>query len=78
MAIQGGRIQGAKTITDPGYKNNYRISDIALTLCAIYGLELNSTTKGMNRSDDLGLSSKSPGDKLEKPVIEGQPAVTKE
>jgi predicted AlkP superfamily pyrophosphatase or phosphodiesterase len=76
MAFQGGEISRAKIIPDPEYKSNYRISDIALTLCAIYGLELNSTTKGMNRSEYLGLIGKNPGDKLEKPVIEGQPAVS--
>ena len=76
MAFQGGGIPGAKIITDTGYKNNYRISDIALTLCAIYGFELNSTTKGINRFEDLGLSSKNPGDKLEKPLDSVQPAVS--
>jgi predicted AlkP superfamily pyrophosphatase or phosphodiesterase len=78
MAFQGGGIPGAKTIPDPGYKNNYRISDIALTLCAIYGLELNSTTKGVNRSEDLGLIGKRAEDKLEKPADQQQQAVPKE
>ncbi len=78
MAFQGGGIPGAKAIPDPGYKNNYRISDIALTLCAIYGLELNSSTRGTNRYEDLGLTVKTPDVKIEKPAEQGNTAVSKQ
>jgi hypothetical protein len=53
LAIQGPGYTNGKILSDPEYAKNYRISDIAVTLAKLYGLELLSTTIGQDRSQDL-------------------------
>ncbi len=53
LAIQGPGYPTGKILSDPEYAKNYRISDIAVTLAKLYGLELLSTTIGQDRSQDL-------------------------
>jgi len=53
MAIQGPELRRGKTISDSTYQNNYRLSDIAVTLSAMLGLELRSTTIGRDRTKEI-------------------------
>lgn len=53
MAFQGSDMKAGKVIHDPEYEKNYRIADIAVTLAAMFGLDLRSTTVGIDRSYEL-------------------------
>ncbi|MCX5849564.1 MAG: alkaline phosphatase family protein [Deltaproteobacteria bacterium] len=53
MAFQGPDVKAGKVMADSTYAKNYRIADIAVTLANMFGLELRSTTVGIDRSTDL-------------------------
>ena len=53
LAFKGPDLASGQVRMDPDYNHNYRISDIAVTLAAMLGLELNSTTIGQDRSAEL-------------------------
>lgn len=53
MAFQGPGMKIGRVNADPAYTKNYRIADIAVTLVEMFGLELRSTTVGIDRSSDL-------------------------
>ncbi|MDP8254240.1 MAG: alkaline phosphatase family protein, partial [Candidatus Alcyoniella australis] len=53
IAFQGPDVAQGKVLRDPEFARNYRISDIAMTVAARLGLELQTTTVGRDRSADL-------------------------
>ncbi|MBI9075967.1 MAG: alkaline phosphatase family protein [Desulfatibacillum sp.] len=53
MAMQGPDLAQGKTISDPAYEDNHRLADIAVTLSAMLGLELQSTTIGRDRTNEI-------------------------
>jgi hypothetical protein len=53
MAFQGPGMPVGKVNADSTYTKNYRIADIAVTLAEMFGLELKSSTVGIDRSNDL-------------------------
>ncbi len=53
MAIQGPGIARGRILSDADHQANYRISDIAVTLAGILGLEIHNTTIGKNRSSEI-------------------------
>lgn len=53
MAIQGPGIAKGRVISDATHQANHRISDIAVTLAKMLGLEIQSTTVGKNRSSGI-------------------------
>jgi hypothetical protein len=53
MAMSGPGIARGKVIADPTYERNYRIADLAVTVAERWGLTLQSTTVGKDRSGDL-------------------------
>lgn len=53
MAVQGPGICRGKKLTDPNFDRNYRLADIAVTICSIFGFELKSTTIGRDRTADI-------------------------
>lgn len=53
MAIEGPGMAKGKVVSDPDFKINYRLADLAVTLADILGLELRSSTIGQNRSREI-------------------------
>jgi hypothetical protein len=53
MAMSGPGIARDKVVADPGSRGDYRIADLGVTIAQIYGLRLQSTTVGRDRSGDL-------------------------
>ncbi len=53
MAIEGPGAAKGKVVSDPDFKTNYRLADLAVTLADILGLELRSSTIGHNRSREI-------------------------
>jgi hypothetical protein len=53
MAIAGPEAAKGKVVSDPDFKANYRLADLAVTLADILGLELRSSTIGQNRSREI-------------------------
>ncbi|OHD66863.1 MAG: hypothetical protein A2176_12405 [Spirochaetes bacterium RBG_13_51_14] len=53
IAIGGAGIPKGKIISDPQFRRNHRISDIAATVSAQYGLGLRGLTAGKDRSTDM-------------------------
>jgi hypothetical protein len=53
MAVEGPGAAKGKVVSDPDFKTNYRLADLAVTLADILSLELRSSTIGHNRSREI-------------------------
>jgi predicted AlkP superfamily pyrophosphatase or phosphodiesterase len=53
MAMQGPDIGRGRLLSDPEYKRNYRLADVAVTLSSMLNLELTSTTIGRDRTPEV-------------------------
>ena len=53
MALEWPGAAKGKVVSDPDFKANYRLADLAVTLADILGLELRSSTIGQNRSREI-------------------------
>jgi hypothetical protein len=54
MGFSGPGIASGRVVTDPNHAQDFRISDIAITLASILGLDLQSNTVGRDISSELG------------------------
>ena len=54
MGFSGPGIASGRVVTDPNHTQDFRISDIAITLASILGLDLQSNTVGRDISSELG------------------------